>query len=771
MIRLKSGQRYTRMPSLDGAVSYSGRLNPAKGRASLTLTDPSSKGSVTWTFRAGSESAKRWLQLGVCPVVWQFTPPRNLPFLNYGDRPCRATAVTIVVARDVDIEARKTGQFTSFMVERPTRGAPTMSTNPGAAISRALNPLDVEWVHLAPTVKIIHVQNSALMPEFDRPDSIMGAIGSPYLLVSLAKEVQSLEAEDFDSSGDISKAARMELGLERLGGSVPGLAIVPQWNKVAIRSLMRDFTISITVKNHEKPAAFAHAELQSGAVTIVYVHANDNVNVTVDSGAAAAARKRIWVFVRSTPLDQVPAQGEALDRTLRLYKRVEIEEALVPGEIKFLIELAISFVPVVGTLYDLGQLAYMVATGRDFWGDRASASDILLGGSLTLVSIAAPLLRRGMSVRPRNAALTDLITGAGDIADLVPPGLVQSPTVEALRHLPDAEMAKVVRKIEDAIASGDGAAAAKAMDGAVQQALRSVDEPTRQALTDRMVKDLFTPDLGSFRNTVLRVAYDFYKVSRKGKLSPLAWLLDAKGMWVNQYMAQLFEAKWKNVVAESFGLGGKRVIPLTQEMLTKYDDIIRKGLDEYSVHQKAVGKVPGLGQHFELDHIIEQRFMRRFEEWTDALPEDAALMTFIVPKNAGVAAEIVRVDPSSSLIKYVHQAKTDVMRRLVPHGAEHLFSVQQIADATLYALKSLDAHHAIPVKALKGDFAILTLAHAKNVDAHLMAAEKGFFEAADELGMPTIRGWDDVTDELVSVAAGFPQVERVNGVWRLAGTP
>ena len=760
---LPNGTVEDKMPNLEGAISSSGRLFPAEGRASLTLTDHSRKRSQTWTFQAGAASAKRWRSLGICPVVWQFTPPRNLPFQKYGDRPYRQTAVTIVVARDVQIQPpTNANSFTVFRVERPTEGA-----NLNQQINRALKT-DRVWIDLNPVVKVIHVQDPGLMPQFDRPDSIMRAVGAPYLIVSGQKETKPLDAEDFDASGDVSKAARMELGLKRLGGDVPGLFIIPQWNQVAIRSALRDFTISIKVKKPYKPTAFAHTEAQQGSVNIVWVHQNDNVEVKIDADKAPHASKRILVFVRTTALDDVPAQGEPLDTTFRLYERVKVEERIVPREVKFLIDLAISLVPVVGTIYDLGQLAFMIATGKDFWGDSASASDILLGGSLTVFSIAVPALRIKAK---KGGAIPDIVAGADDVADVLPQSVIESPAIAALRSLPDAEKKKLAKTLEDAIAAGDGGAAVKAIDGAVKQGLDGMDQAARQALTDRMVKDLFTPDLTTFQNTTLRVAYDFYKASRGGKKSALEWLLHTEAQWVKQYMTQLFDSKWKTAVKESFGLDGKRVIPLSPEMLAKYDRIIAKGLDEYSVHQKAVRELRGLGQHFELDHIVEQRFLRKIEEWTDAIPEDAALMTFIVPKNAGVAAEIFRVDPTSNLIKYVHQAKTDVMRQLIPHGAEHLFTAQHIADATLYALKSLDAHHDIPIKALKGDFAFLTLAHAKHVDGHEWAVKKGFWEAAGQIGMPKIRSWDQVTDDLVSPKSGFPQVERVNGVWRLAGTP
>lgn len=552
---------------------------------------------------------------------------------------------------------------------------------------------------------------------------------------------------------------------------MPGLVVLPQWNGATIRSLPRGFTISIKVKDQEKPAGFSHTAFRFRSLTVVYVHRNDNVEVTVDAAEGIAARKTIYVFVRTTPLYQVPVQGQPLDRTLSRYQKLEIEERLIPSEIKFLIELAISAVPVVGTLYDLGQLAYMVATGRDFWGDQATAADILLGGALTTVSIAIPALRQGIKARAQTAAQSAILDGAAAVANLVPQS-AQSPTIDALRLLKKADQDQLARKLEEAISKGDGAAAAKAVDTAVQQALHAMDEPTRQALLDRMVKDVFTPDMASFRNTVLRVSYDFYKTSKNDQFSALEWLLRTEGKWIAEYMKQLLGAKWKSVIKEAFGLEGKRVIPLSMEMLHKYDAIIRThGLAEYSVLQNTVRKLRGLGQHFELDHILEQRFLRRYEEWTDALPEDTALMTFIVPRNAEVAADILRVDPSSNLIQYTHDAKTDVMRQLVPHGAEHLFSVQHIADATLYALKSLGAHQSFSTQALKGDFAMLTLARAKNVDAHDIAATKGFWEAADELGMPTIRSWEELNDKLVSLEAGFPQVEKVNGVWRFAGSP
>jgi hypothetical protein len=121
---------------------------------------------------------------------------------------------------------------------------------------------------------------------------------------------------------------------------------------------------------------------------------------------------------------------------------------------------------------------------------------------------------------------------------------------------------------------------------------------------------------------------------------------------------------------------------MTADHIKVYDKIIGKGIGDYGQMGREARKVAGFGQFFELDHIIEQRFLKSFRAYTDAYAKGQAFGTFLVPKNAAVAAEMVKFAKDSRLITYVHVVKTRMLSQRIPFGAEHLFNVQQIADAT-----------------------------------------------------------------------------------------
>jgi hypothetical protein len=312
--------------------------------------------------------------------------------------------------------------------------------------------------------------------------------------------------------------------------------------------------------------------------------------------------------------------------------------------------------------------------------------------------------------------------------------------LKRLESLPAQQQEKLVKMLETAIANPR---AVPSLAKGVQAVLQETKTASKQAdeLLDLDVRAIFTEDMTSFANSMLRWEYDDYLVRiARAKMSPKApldWLLDTTREWVRAYLRAHLGDDYRTVIKAAHGRLPNQVT-LTAAMLRHYDNVAAMGINQYNKMQNRVRKVSGFGYLFELDHIIEQRFIRRLREWTEAVPEYLAFQAFLVPKNAAVAAEMVRLDPTSHLIRYVHQAKTDMMRALIPHGAESLFTAQQIADATLFTLKSLDAH-----------------TYLKTIDV----LEEDFRFLAEALGqeMPRLRPWDELTEDLFTTANGWPQ--------------
>ncbi|MCP2329405.1 hypothetical protein HDA40_007912 [Hamadaea flava] len=782
--RPKDGAIYDAMPDLDGVLSCAGQLLPDEGTATLQVTDHVLDVSWNWTFRAGQASAQRWRELGISPVVWHFSPPATPQEPGTRGRTYRAPALVLAVDRDVTIEFQpERKNLTAFSVKRPeyVSGPLSLHSDPTpcqchpshhqralTTPQRGVLKEGYQWVSLSPHVEIIRVQNPALMPSFDRPESIFASYDGPYLIKALQSDPTAVDTTDFSPTGELTEAAVARLDLRFRGKMRPGMLVAARGDGLVIQSLENNFFVEVKVKDPMKPAAFAHTEIQQIANFIMIKRdKNIDIKVTVDPGIWRPDL-HVMVYAKTVAHDEVPIQG-ALPYEMTGYEEIEDESGRGGSPLTMFIDMAISAIPVVGIIYDLGQLSYMIATGKNFWGAKVSSVDIVLSGVFAVGALGLSVGSLVKSIRAR--AVAAVAARLDNLADQLPEAVLNGPLFDVMRQMPKGDQEALAKALGKALEAGDAVAGVKAVQQAVAQTLKRADATVKQAIVDGMVRDLFTEDLSSFRNTFLRVSFDTYKIKNPtGILTPVAWLRSTKGMWVNGYMRQMLGSNWKIVLAESLGLAGSRVKKFDQAMLKQYDLIVSKGLIEYAEAKKLVAMVPGLGRHVELDHLVEQRFIRQSIEWVDALPEDAALMVFPVPKNAAAAAEILRIDPSSKIIEYVHTAKTDVMRQLIPHGAEHLFTVQQIADATLYTLKSLGAHKYLPVTALRGDFAMLALARATNIDAHALAARKGFFQAANEVGMPKIRKWSQVTAELVSPANGFPRVARVNGVWRVVSS-
>lgn len=111
----------------------------------------------------------------------------------------------------------------------------------------------------------------------------------------------------------------------------------------------------------------------------------------------------------------------------------------------------------------------------------------------------------------------------------------------------------------------------------------------------------------------------------------------------------------------------------------------------------------GLRGHFEIDHLLEQRFWRNNPALETAFDEKGLGMAFIVPKNAAVARSMF-TRFGGQRIRYVHTLKTRGIAQLVPNGAEAYFTVQQIWD--VHVLRSLGADPSL-FKRLGQDFRLM----------------------------------------------------------------
>jgi hypothetical protein len=316
--------------------------------------------------------------------------------------------------------------------------------------------------------------------------------------------------------------------------------------------------------------------------------------------------------------------------------------------------------------------------------------------------------------------------------------------VREINALNPAQREKLLEPVLDALDSTTDAVQASEKAGKLLHdgiaAVAKADKNVANAIEDIRAASMLTSDGRNFQNQYLRFEYDKYLASAGGKRdAPLKWLTSSsRNPWVDKYCRTLFGTDYKEALRGSLK---RNSVPatMTEAHIKHYDKIIGKGIGNYGEMGRLAREEKEFGRFFELDHIIEQRFLKRFTDYTDAYANGQAFGTFLVPKNAAVAAEMVRVAADSRLITYVHVVKTRILSRRIPFGAEHLFDVQQIADATLHTLHKLGAGSYLDLQFLKTDFELL---------AKAMKQKTPVFRTAAEL-----------TDDLFTAAKGWPQVK------------
>lgn len=764
---IQPGATYLKMPSLDGAILVEEYENPAENKARLTLKDTNAK--QVWTFEfTGNRDKDTWRKGGLPPVVWHYVPPTRQ----------RPPQVWIAVDRLTSIkETPPDNQFTTFYLKRPQKDGlaefPASTTGRGGggcschaghhkAPGMRLDPYDFpkepdsDLIDLRPNVTIFRVQNLSLMPDPLDPTTIMSCIGEPHIVLP-GDELQAVDQGAYDGKGELDFKKLTEHKDPR--EITTGILVLPQPQGVVFQALNNWFFLTVEIKDKNRPGCFAYKVLTSGATKVILIEHDGNVNIKVTT-IDASSTKSILVYARRWGNSaNVPSQGERL-RFSDLYEKINIPDTVTTSMVlatQLVVETLMGFVPVIGDLYQFGQLAYMCATGEDFWGHKVSSAEIVLYGVLSVVGSGAPMLMKRAATRAAFKAIKGAESLAGAVA--APNGLAMATirevdeivlqvggnrTARELSVLGQAEREKMLQPVLDAATAGGDAAkasekAANLLKEGIAAAVKA-DKSVANAIDDIRAAALLTSDGKTFQNQYLRFEYEAYlaDVASKAK-GPLEWLGSAsRNPWVDQYCKTLFGENYRAALRATLKRAG---VPgtMTAAHIKLFDKLIGKGIGNYGEMGREARKLAGFGKFFELDHIVEQRFLKRFKDYVDAYAKGQAFGTFLVPRNAAVAAEMVKVASESKLITYVHVVKTRMLALRIPFGAEHLFNVQQIADATLYTLQKLGARSYLDIEFLKTDFELLAKAMNQKVPIFKTAAE--------------------LTDDLFTAAKGWPQIK------------
>ena len=248
----------------------------------------------------------------------------------------------------------------------------------------------------------------------------------------------------------------------------------------------------------------------------------------------------------------------------------------------------------------------------------------------------------------------------------------------------------------------------------VSQLDQAISEAYQLTLERRLLARVFKEDFSGFRHPQLNAAYNKYKSGSRFRRNPK--LAEDPASWAKRQSAATAgapRALLRQVLGDDFvevinrALKNKSVSRQVAKIdIDNYDKLVARGVEDYGTLRNQASKLPGFGDLFEIDHLLEQRFWRNNPNLVTAFDEKGLGMAFVVPKNAAVSRSMF-VGFGGKCIRYVHTVKTRMVRQLIPNGTEALFSVQEVWDAHVHVLKSLGADPSLYVGRLAQDFELM----------------------------------------------------------------
>jgi hypothetical protein len=660
--------------------------DPSTGSATITWYESSLLWRTSERTILALNSAP-WHQTGVRPFAWDYF---ELEWAH----------LRLAVARGVTVTQRT--------------GPPSREQNVPIGWN-ALDPKRHLQVHLH------RCQDDGLLGDPDETLDWHSIIGQP----------QRIESEKF-----VLYLGPTDLAVEFSKKQQKAVQVTPRENGVTFQQIDGYAEVDVTLSSPGKPAAYCYdvrpdewmeelkehepVEVDPSSTVIRIVHTRDvKIHLRAHEGQKDAL---IVEACEVSKLSDVPLQGFALGNAdfphLR-FRRHSIDD-LIPSNrqpwVIALFELAINFIPVVGVVYDLGQLAYAAATGKTFFGYNVDEDELLLMGITTAVGLGisaagARSLRKIVRGTKLEAAAKDAtLTEIARIAD--------AGYVEAVGHLPprqwDDWLGALDRHLRDPVAFP--------VPKLVDKFTDIVNDAYLVAVERRLLKKVFKADFSGFRDADLAAAYNRYLQSKLRKklpaLDPASWAKKAVSGLPNRLLSRALGDDFVEVInrAERADLLPLR---LTKRHIEAYDLLVTRGVEDYgtlrNLRNDLKKKVPDLGQIFEIDHLLEQRFWRNNPNLTTAFDEKGLGMAFVVPKNPAVSREMF-ITAGGQRIRYVHNVKTRMLKELIPNGAETLVTVQEMWDAHVHVLRSLGTHESLINGRLVKDFRLMAKQLGQKLD-------------------------------------------------------
>ncbi len=186
---------------------------------------------------------------------------------------------------------------------------------------------------------------------------------------------------------------------------------------------------------------------------------------------------------------------------------------------------------------------------------------------------------------------------------------------------------------------------------------------------------VLTPDGQSFRVKLLNEGFRRYR-ARGGTRNAIQWAVSQRSGRYQDLLQGLVGADFPSVLKQSEEYW--KVSASAMQQLSGIDPA-----KFYNTYGKVREATRGLGNWFEVDHVLEKRFLYKIPELRDLIDLDD-VSSILVPKNKWVAGQL---NEQLSNFPYVHLEKTGLMRSLIPWGSEAEFTLREVFDAHVLVMR------------------------------------------------------------------------------------
>ena len=767
------------------------------------------------TERANPVVARyRWQTFGVTPWAWRYVPLRSPtchPHLDFvlGRRAELQIDAVDRAGQPVHFPPgdRQLVHFSEYLVEQvSTFGFRTRTVVPLVSIRRpqvAFLPLSErpdQHFDFGTTSQVYYPRSP-----LDAGGAVLSEPVAARTPVQLVQQVQRKRG------GGVPKRSHTPVSSE--------YAITSTATGHQIRSVEGEYAIAISIDDLNRPAdynfAFSSRRREEnfgplfGRVDLdaieCYIHHGPNVTVTENVPENPFSLRSIVRVLRESVPGAVEPFGDPLPDRSRF---VDLDDSSAVAQVLYAVgTLALGLIPGWGWIAALalsaGEFVYAYHTQEDFLGNEVSPSEMAAMGLLGIVGTAGDAigaLRVGRATVSAAPELDDALRMAsGQVrsefeaaargSQAAVDAVGDHPVAKLVASLPLGQLDRLEQLGLTGLDADQYLRRAGVMLTEHLSGLQRADPGQFQTIVVAILNGLLTPEGETFVHEGLRRSYGIFLADTRTKrrLPPIRWLTESRSKPVVEFLKSVFGGGYSQVIrAAEKAAAGKHVVIATAdniELVTAFfDRVATLGITRYE-ELDAIRALPEynairglLKDCIQFEHPVELRFARNLNgrqhylergRWKlDPSPLGInveqtfqAVVVARTPRHAQLLRESRGTRPTPAL-GYTQHPKTARVAAWIPHGAEHLFTPQQMADVVCAELLGLNADQ--------------LARNAKQYDKRLDRLSVDFEELTTMINQvrgtqfpaPRLtRSLADTNPALRPDGSGWPRVRRRNGVW------